>query len=202
MPVIAGTLAVQLTVGSVVVLVRSAAAVADPLPAPLLTSAPLVNNAPALGGLRPAVARVAALRLWVPALQVDAAVVRLGVTPTGELQVPGAAGDVGLWSGGVVPGDVGAAVLVGHVDLDGRPGVFAQLAGLQPGAAITVRRPDGREVAFVVNRLEQHRKTAFPTDAVYGPTDTPELRLVTCGGGFDRRTGHYRDNVVVFASAV
>lgn len=212
-PLIAAALAVQLGAASVVVLTRS-------LPEP---AAPAVVEPPltaALGGLRPdlrpdlrpgkqpaatpglrtGAVRQVAPRVRVPSLDVDAPVIGLRRGADGELQVPRTAGDVGRWSAGPVPGDPGAAVLVGHVDLDGRQGVFAKLRDVRPGASITVLRPDGTEVVFVVDRVERYRKTAFPTDAVYEPTEGPTLRLVTCGGAFDRRTGHYLDNVVVYAS--
>ncbi|MBW3639805.1 MAG: sortase [Actinobacteria bacterium] len=98
-----------------------------------------------------------------------------------------------------MPGDVGAAVFAGHIDLNGRQGVFSRLSTMRPGQEIDTVRPDGTPVRFVVTRVEQHPKNAFPTDAVYGPTDSPELRLITCGGSFDRGRGSYRDNIVVFA---
>jgi len=138
------------------------------------------------------------LRLAVPALGVDTASVSLPVGEDGALGVPSTAREVGWYAAGAVPGDVGPAVFAGHVDLDGRPGVFSRLAGMRTGDVVQVVRPDGRPVSFVVTRVEQHAKDAFPTTAVYGPTDTPELRLITCGGSFDRTRGSYRDNVVVF----
>lgn len=123
----------------------------------------------------------------------------LATADDGTLQVPATAQDVGWYSGGPVPGDDGPAVLAGHVDLDGRPGVFSRLSTMAPGQQVSVLRPDGEAVRFVVTRVEQHAKDAFPTDAVYGPTEAPELRLITCGGSFDDRRRSYRDNVVVFA---
>jgi sortase (surface protein transpeptidase) len=130
---------------------------------------------------------------------VDADALGLATDDEGRLEVPPTAQGVGWYSAGPVPGEVGPAVFAGHVDLDGRLGVFADLARMQPGQQVSVVRPDGRPVTFVVDRVEQHAKDAFPTDAVYGPTDAPELRLITCGGSFDRRRGSYRDNVIVFA---
>jgi sortase (surface protein transpeptidase) len=109
--------------------------------------------------------------------------------------------DIGRWRDGPLPGDVGPAVLVGHVDLNGRPGVFGGLSRLGRGDLVDVSRPDGRVVRFRVTRTLRFSKEAFPTDQVYEPTDRAELRLVTCGGSFNRLTGHYRDNVVVFATA-
>ncbi len=90
-------------------------------------------------------------------------------------------------------------MIVGHVD--GREGlaVFFRLRQLAPGDEIAVDRVDGSTAVFAVERVERHAKNAFPTEAVYGHTPDARLRLVTCGGEFDRSTRHYVDNVVVFA---
>jgi sortase (surface protein transpeptidase) len=105
---------------------------------------------------------------------------------------------LGWWADGPRPGDDGAAVVVGHVDLDGRPGVFGRLAGAAPGSVVAVTRGE-RVVRYRVTRVDRYTKAGFPTDVVYRPSARAELRLVTCGGRFDPRTGHYEDNVVVTA---
>ena len=165
-----------------------------PLPATPRTARP---TAPAA---QPLPRAPGALRLTVPALGVDADALLLETDDDGALEVPSTAQGVGWYAAGAVPGDPGSAVFAGHVDLDGKPGVFSRLSTMRPGQQVRVVRPDGTPVVFVVDRVEQHPKDAFPTDAVYGPTGTPQLRLITCGGSFDRRRGSYRDNVVVFAS--
>lgn len=139
------------------------------------------------------------LRLRVPSLGVESDAQALATDANGELEVPSTAQGVGWYRAGPLPGDVGAAVFAGHVDLDGRQGVFSRLSTMRPGQEIDTVRPDGTPVRFVVTRVEQHPKNAFPTDAVYGPTAAPELRLITCGGTFDRGRGSYPDNIVVFA---
>ena len=102
--------------------------------------------------------------------------------------------------GGTRPGDPGSAVLLGHVDSTAGPAVFYRLRELRPGDRVEVVRADGSTVRFAVDRTEQYPKTRFPTDDVYYPTLTPALRLVTCGGSFDATAGHYRSNVIVFAT--
>jgi hypothetical protein len=107
------------------------------------------------------------------------------------------------------PGEVGPAVIAGHVDgtvngEKGHPGIFAKLGELVPGDEITVERnhPDTpqRPLVFVVTEVATYPKAQFPTERVYGATDHPTLRLITCGGDFGQaRAGHYDDNVVVFA---
>jgi sortase (surface protein transpeptidase) len=106
----------------------------------------------------------------------------------------------GWYAGGTRPGDPGSAVILGHVDSKSGPAVFYRLGELRRGDGVTIRRADGSSVRFVVQRTEQYPKRRFPTDAVYYPTLTPALRLVTCGGQFDYATGHYRSNVIVFAT--
>lgn len=137
-----------------------------------------------------------------PSLVVRQRLLPLGLDDDGVLEVPSRAQDIGRWRDGPLPGDVGPAVLVGHVDLNGRPGVFVGLVRLRSGDLVDVTRPDGRLVRFLVTRTLTFSKEAFPTDAVYEPTEGAELRLITCGGSFNRLTGHYRDNIVVFATAV
>jgi sortase (surface protein transpeptidase) len=116
--------------------------------------------------------------------------------------VPEDVATAGWFAGGPAPGADGPAVIAGHLDSRDGPGVFAALPRVAVGAAVQVARADGTRADFVVTAVQQVRKTAFPTNAVYGPVAGPELRLITCGGAFDHRTGHYVDNVVVYARLV
>jgi hypothetical protein len=141
------------------------------------------------------------VRIVIPALGVVAPVTRLGLEADGELEVPTDYSRTGWWSGGFEPGQTGPAVIVGHIDSDSGPAVFANLRELQRGDAVQVFRADGRVVEFEVERMEEHDKTQFPTDGVYGETAEPELRLLTCGGEFDESKGHYERNVIVWARA-
>ena len=139
------------------------------------------------------------VRLSAPGLWDGAVEARpLGLDTSGALSVPATAAGLGWWADGPRPGAEGAAVVVGHVDLDGRPGVFGRLAQARPGTVVTVTT-GGEQVRYRVVRVDRYAKSAFPTEAVYRPSGLAELRLVTCGGRFDPRTGHYEDNVVVQA---
>lgn len=124
----------------------------------------------------------------------------LGLDSGGALEVPRTESELGFWSDGARPGDDGLAVVVGHVDLDGRAGVFARLRQARPGQPIVVGKDD--PVTFRVVAVDRYAKDDFPTETVYAPTSGSELRLITCGGRFDPRTGHYADNVVVRAVKV
>ena len=139
------------------------------------------------------------MRIEIPAIGVDAPVVPLGLQPSGALEAPAGLAETGWWTDGPEPGEEGPAVVAGHVDSRAGPAVFYRLDELQPGDGVEVVREDGSRVAFVVERLEQHPKADFPTEAVYGDIEGSALRLITCGGAFDRSTGHYLDNVIVYA---
>ncbi|MDK3257956.1 class F sortase [Blastococcus capsensis] len=138
----------------------------------------------------------------IPAIGVQESLIGLRVRPDGELQAPEDYGDAGWWSAGPAPGDPGAALFVGHVDSQEGPAVFYRLRELQPGDVVSVRRSDGTTAEFVVQGSETFSKEAIPDEVVYRSDGKPSLHLVTCGGTFDRATGNYRDNVVVFADLV
>ncbi|MHA6629552.1 class F sortase [Pseudonocardia sichuanensis] len=139
------------------------------------------------------------VRIRIPAIGVDAPVVPLDVDAHGALPAPRQDGAAGWWRAGPEPGERGAAVVAGHVDSHSGPAVFFHLRALHPDAEVFVDRSDGRTAQFAVRRIESHGKDAFPTHSVYGPTPRSELRIITCGGVFDRAERHYRDNVIVFA---
>ncbi len=139
----------------------------------------------------------------IPALGVAGPLEDLLADPeTRELSAPNDPSSAGWYAAGVVPGDQGPAVIGGHVDSRRGPGVFFRLRTLRPGDLVDVTRSDGRTVRFSVIAVAFYPKDAFPTQAVYGPTSGPELRLVTCGGVFDRSVRSYEDNVVVDAVLV
>ena len=140
------------------------------------------------------------VRLRIPRMHVDERLVGLRVQADGTLASPADFDDPGWYRDGVAPGDRGPAVIVGHVDSFDGPAVFFKLETLRPGDQARVRRADGTTVIFVVDRVERFAKDSFPTEQVYGATKGPELRLITCGGGFNETTRHYDDNVVAFAS--
>ena len=135
----------------------------------------------------------------IPAIGVDADIVPLGLLPDGSIDVPSDFDQTGWWVDGPEPGEPGPAVILGHVDSRRGPAVFFDVGNLEPGDVVNVDRADGTVASFVVDRVEQHPKNDFPTDAVYGPTPDPVLRLVTCGGVFNRDRRSYEDNIIVFA---
>ncbi|MEN3264192.1 class F sortase [Pseudonocardia sp.] len=142
--------------------------------------------------------------LEIPAIEVHSSLLRLGLNPDGSVEVPPLdSPDAGWYENSPTPGQRGPAVILGHVDSARTgPGVFFDLPAVQPGDGITVGRADGTTAAFRVDRVAEYAKSAFPTAAVYGDIDHAGLRLITCGGAFDRSARSYEDNIVVYASAV
>jgi hypothetical protein len=142
------------------------------------------------------------VHLAIPAIGVDTALISLGLNADGTIAVPplGRSAPAGWYRHLATPGEIGPAVLLGHVDSarDG-PAVFFRLSELRAGDQVSVRRADGSTAVFTVTRVDEHPKEAFPTEAVYGGLDRPGLRLVTCGGTYDKIRRQYRGNVVAYA---
>jgi Sortase domain len=136
----------------------------------------------------------------IPAVGVDARVVPVGLRADRAMEVP-AVDLVGWYELGPRPGEAGPAVVVGHVDSRSGPAVFSRLGELRRGDRIVVGQQGGAARSFRVERIERHPKTALPVQRIWDHTRQPVLRLITCGGSFDRSTGHYRDNIVVYARA-
>jgi len=139
-------------------------------------------------------------RVRIPAIRVDSTLETLGLDTKGALEAPRDFARAGWYAGGTAPGDVGPAVIAGHVDSHTGPAVFFRLYQLRKGDAVQVARGD-RWVPFRVVAIDRYPKNAFPTAEVYGPTPDAELRLITCGGTFDRGRRSYIDNVIVYAVA-
>ncbi len=142
------------------------------------------------------------VRVLLGSIGLDAEAIPIGLDANGALAVPRRADITGWWSGGFVPGEIGPTVLVGHYDSKVAPGVFSKLPKAKVGQLVIVEQSDGSKYLYRVTDVEKPKKSVFPTDSVYGPTDTSTLRLVTCGGKFDRSTGHYVDNLIVYADLV
>ncbi|CAA9422536.1 MAG: hypothetical protein AVDCRST_MAG66-2798 [uncultured Pseudonocardia sp.] len=185
----------------------AAAPAADVSPDAPVPTAPLLGPAAADGGPAavdlavPTMARSRPVGLTIPAIGVDTtALVDLGKNPDGSLEVPTDFGQPGWFVDGPAPGQFGPAVLAGHVDSEQGPGIFYRLGELRSGDVVRVARADGSTAEFVIDKVERYAKDDFPTVAVYGDTThRSELRLITCGGEFDSRTGSYVDNVVAYA---
>jgi sortase (surface protein transpeptidase) len=141
------------------------------------------------------------VRMAMPSIGVHSKLVGLGLEPDGSLEVPGGAFPAGWFTGSPTPGELGPAILAGHVSYNGTDGVFADLSQALAGDTIVIRRTDGSSAVFEVTRVAHFAKAHFPSEQVYGNLDHAGLRLITCGG-FNPKTATYADNVVVFADLV
>jgi sortase (surface protein transpeptidase) len=142
----------------------------------------------------------------IPAIGVQSTLLYLGLTAEHKLEVPAPGPDydkVAWYKHSATPGSLGPAILLGHVDSAAEgPSVFYKLGDLEPRDRLLVTRADGQVAVFRVDGVGRYPKDDFPTALVYGETDYAALRLITCGGVFDRGTGQYLDNIVVFATLV
>ncbi|MEV7418383.1 class F sortase [Streptomyces sp. NPDC089919] len=160
-------------------------------------------TAPAGAGRPPAMARSVPERIEIPSIGVDSRVEALGLAADGTVEVPPIEADspVGWYDGSPTPGETGASVLLGHVTVGSLgKSVFYRLHELRPGARIETVRADGSTAVFTVTKSEVYPKSRFPSQAVYGATGTPQLRLVTCAVPAGTTVGSgYLDNLVVYA---
>ena len=150
----------------------------------------------------PVVARSVPVAVRIPAIGLAVWLTQLGLNSNGTVEVPTSVQVPGWFSPGPSPGQVGSAVILGHVDSYQGEGVFFQLRTLQPGNQIQVNLADGVIATFKVTSVAMYQKTQFPDQQVYGSTGSSDLQLVTCGGAFDSQTGHYLSNIVVYSSFV
>jgi hypothetical protein len=193
--------------GAVLVLVGSTAVTlglrggdhALPAPAPsavaLRSAVPTPPSPQAL-----ATARSVPVTLLIPALGIDVPVSSLGLNTDGTVQVPTGTTAPGWFRLGPTPGEIGSAVMLGHVDSYAGPGVFFLLRTLASGDQVDVVLADGVTAQFTVNAVASYSKQGFPAQRVYGSHGASALQLVTCGGVFDHQTGSYLSNVVVYTS--
>ena len=141
------------------------------------------------------------LQLMIPSIGLSAPLLGLGTDSRGNPEVPpfSQPRTAGWIRDTVTPGEAGTAVLVGHVDTRTGPAVLWNLSAVKPGALVEVARLDGSTARFTVDRLRTYPKDGFPNALVYGASADPQLRIITCGGGYDRARQEYSGNVVLFA---
>ena len=148
----------------------------------------------------PAMPSSAPVRIRIPSIGVDAPVTGERLGPGRRLSVPSDTDRnlAGWFQDGPAPGTAGNAIMLGHVDTFSGPAVFYNLGSLHKGQEVDVTRNDHSTAVFSVDAIAVYAKDDFPSQKVYGPTSRPELRLITCGGGYTKSTG-YLGNVVVYA---
>jgi len=152
--------------------------------------------------LSPVVARSTPVALRIPAIGVSVSLSQLGLNLDGTVQVPTDFAQPGWFRLGPSPGQLGSAVILGHVDSYRGPAVFFRLRELQAGDLVEVSLADGTVAHFVVSTVTQYLKNEFPAQQVYGSHGVSGLQLVTCGGAFDTQARSYLSNVVAYTTLV
>lgn len=143
-------------------------------------------------------------QLDIPKIDAHSSLIPLGLTPSGEHEVPDVKQpqQAGWFEPGPEPGQVGPSILLGHVDGNKQKGIFWRLHELAKGDKVNVQLDNGVGLVFEVYEVQRVGKDKFPSDRVYGYTSKRELRLITCGGKFDRASRSYVDNWIVYAALV
>ncbi|QRP44317.1 class F sortase [Amycolatopsis sp. FDAARGOS 1241] len=168
----------------------------SPTPAQQPT-APASSAAPAVG-----LVRSVPVSLDVPSIDAHSSLVPLGLNPDKTVQVPPVTEPLqaGWYSNSPTPGQVGPAVVLGHIDGNHQKGIFWRLHEVKKGDQVVIGRQDGSKATFTVTKVDQIAKKSFPTEAVYGNTTDPQIRLITCGGAFDAAAHSYLDNIIVYGT--
>lgn len=175
---------------------------------PIVVEAPVAASqqqsaepkAPEIAAVRVVMPKSEPTRLRIPRIAVNASFTELGKNTDGTIQVPNDPYVVGWYTKAPTPGELGPAIVVGHVDRPGGPAVFWRLREIVPGDTFEIDRVDGTTVKFKVDDVKVFPQTNFPTEAVYGNIDYAGIRLITCTGTWDRYQRRYSDNLVVYGS--
>lgn len=141
---------------------------------------------------------LAPVAIDIPAIDVSSPLVWLGLRPNGTVEVPADPDSAGWFRRGTEPGRRGSAVILGHVDSEAGPAVFARLRELDRGDSVTVERADGSVVEFAVMKSVTYLNADFPAQRVYAAQGAQRLNLVTCTGAYDADRGGYQANLVVY----
>lgn len=172
-----------------------------PVAAQQVSSFSLPTPAPVTDYTKPVfMSRSEPVQLRIPRIAVNADITSVGRLDDGTMETPNIMDPVtGWYRYSPTPGEQGPSIIVGHVDTYKGPSVFWRLHELTPGDTFTVRRKDGSVATFAVVLVKQFDQSNFPTQEVYGDVEYAGMRLITCGGTFNHKTGHYTQNTVVFA---
>ena len=198
---LAGLAGVSLVFGGAIAMLV-AALTQQHAPAPAASAAGKIAPSGARG---PALHQSPPVSVAIPAIGVQSRLLHLGRNQDGTMQVPNlitSANEAAWYKYSVTPGQIGTAVIEGHVDSYQGPAVFFRLGAVRPGNHVNVTLADGITAVFRVTGVREYAKAEYPANTIYAPADYAALRVITCGGDFDTATGHYLGSVVVFASLV
>jgi hypothetical protein len=160
-----------------------------------------VLSAPIVGGPVQAIPPLAPsppTEIRIDKLNATSNLVALGLNPDRTIAVPPVSQpqQASWYKLGPTPGAAGPAIILGHINGGGKDGIFAHLSDLRPGDQVQVKRADGKTAVFTITKLEQFPKNQFPTQVIYGDTSDAQVRLITCGGAFNKAAKSYVDNII------
>ena len=192
-------------IAGVLLIVAGTAAVGVAVGSQVHAPQPLRSQAGVTGGSSrgPTLARSLPVSVRIPAIGVDSKLLHLGLNADGTMQVPSirtSAGEAAWYKYSATPGQIGASIIVGHVDSVTGPAVFFRLGALRPGNRVDVTLADGVTAIFRVIGVREYLKSRFPAKTIYRATHFASLHLITCGGAFDYTTRNYLSSIVVFAA--
>jgi hypothetical protein len=173
-------------------------------PAQPAQQAPISAPSQPSGAKKNTLGRSPPVKIVISKIGVRAPITTLGLKSNGSIEEPPLSKPnlTGWYRLGPTPGQKGPAVIAGHVDAHGSPAVFAELGKLRRGDRVEISRKDGSMAVFQIDSIQRVPKNAFPTKKVYGDIAFPGLRLITCGGAFNKATGHYVDNVIAYGHLI
>ena len=162
---------------------------------------PSVSASAPARAVHAALSRSTPIQLAMPSIGLTAPLLGLGMDSKGQPELPpfSQPKTAGWLRDSATPGEAGTSVLVGHVDTRTGPAVFWNLSAVKPGAPVELARLDGSTALFTVDRVQSYPKAVFPSAQVYAPAKDAQLRIITCGGSFDRKRAEYTGNVVLYA---
>lgn len=141
----------------------------------------------------------APVRIQIPSINLNTQLTELAVNSTDQPSAPPNPWVPGWYPASPAPGDVGPAIIAGHLDTYTGPAIFWRLSQVQVGNTILISRADGTTITFDIYKVQAVSQQNFPSQEVYGPTPFPELRLLTCAGTWSSAIQRYSQNLVVFA---
>ncbi|MFC5775586.1 class F sortase [Ectobacillus antri] len=148
--------------------------------------------------LVPSVVHAAPTKISIPRLSLEAQVVPVQLTTDGAMEVPKDVKKVGWYALGAAPGEIGTAVLAGHVDNYIGPGIFFYLKRIRLGDEIMVYGEDGKKLTFTVFKKEVYPFNQAPVEEIFSAADGKYLNIITCDGRYDRRTENHEKRLVVY----
>ena len=141
--------------------------------------------------------------LSIPRLGIYAPIESVGTLDNNAMAVPTGIGDVGWYDRGPRPGDIGSAVIAGHVNwTNGQDAVFTSLHSIEIGDTVQVINSVGSTDMFIVRAIKDYSEDSDTTDVFSSSDGSRWLNLITCDGTWDAALKTHRLRLVVFTEKI